>query len=169
MIEVLLITGPAGVGKSSVAFELSLQLQSANVAHALIDTDELDRVFPSPSDLRQVTEQNLAAVWETFRQRGVTRLILAGVFLDQPEERDWIMRAIPDSKFTAVRLTGVSRTVLDRVRRREIGSGLQAQLERTRRQLGSSDPQPGDHIVATENRTVAAITEEVRVIWDRSR
>jgi len=75
---VLVIAGPAGVGKSSVAFEISLQLQSSGIAHALIDTDELDRIFPVPSDLPLVTEQNLTAVLQTYRQRGVRRLILAG-------------------------------------------------------------------------------------------
>lgn len=45
--HVLVISCPAGVGKSSVAHEISLQLQAAKIDHALIDTDELDRMFPS--------------------------------------------------------------------------------------------------------------------------
>ena len=40
--SVLLITGPAGVGKTTIAAEVSHQLAEADVAHAMIDTDYLD-------------------------------------------------------------------------------------------------------------------------------
>lgn len=63
MTDVLLICGAAGVGKSSVAREISLQLERSGVPHALIDTDELDRIYPVPGDLPAVTERNLWAVW----------------------------------------------------------------------------------------------------------
>ncbi len=40
-VPTLIITGPIGVGKTSVAGEVSEQLDKANVAHALIDIDSL--------------------------------------------------------------------------------------------------------------------------------
>ena len=43
MTDILVISGAAGVGKSTTAFEVSHKLQAANVDHVLIDTDELDR------------------------------------------------------------------------------------------------------------------------------
>jgi adenylylsulfate kinase-like enzyme len=43
-MQLLLITGPAGVGKSTLGWEMSAQLAAAQVAHAVIETDELDRV-----------------------------------------------------------------------------------------------------------------------------
>jgi molybdopterin-guanine dinucleotide biosynthesis protein len=42
LIEVLVISGPAAVGKTSVTNELSAQLRAADIAHAVIDTDALD-------------------------------------------------------------------------------------------------------------------------------
>ncbi|WP_087002715.1 hypothetical protein [Rhizobium sullae] len=42
-MEITLITGPAGVGKSTLCWEMSLQLATVNVAHTVIETDELDR------------------------------------------------------------------------------------------------------------------------------
>jgi anion-transporting ArsA/GET3 family ATPase len=48
-MQLLLITGPAGVGKSTLSWEMSAQLAAAQVAHAVIETDELDRVFPHPN------------------------------------------------------------------------------------------------------------------------
>ena len=51
-MQLLLITGPAGVGKSTLSWEMSAQLAAAQVAHAVIETDELDRVFPRPTTKR---------------------------------------------------------------------------------------------------------------------
>lgn len=81
-VEILLITGPAGIGKSTVCWEIGAQLAAANVPHVVIETDELDRVFPRPtaeelSALRpgttDVSALNLAAMWETYRALGHTR------------------------------------------------------------------------------------------------
>jgi hypothetical protein len=47
-MELLLITGPAGVGQSTLCWEMSAQLAAADVHHAVIETDELDRVYPRP-------------------------------------------------------------------------------------------------------------------------
>src|SRR5687768_18607773 len=78
-MQVLLITGPAGVGKSTLSWEMSSQLAAAQVAHAVIETDELDRVFPRPNaeeldriqpGTTDVSSINLAANWSTYRDLG---------------------------------------------------------------------------------------------------
>ena len=51
-VPTILITGPVGSGKTTVAIEASAQLEAAGIAHALVDTDELDRIFPAPPDAR---------------------------------------------------------------------------------------------------------------------
>lgn len=76
--DVVVISGAGGVGKSTVAFEMSQQLQAEGVDQALVDTDELDRIFPVPRDVPRIAEQNLRAVWEAFAEEGVRRLILTG-------------------------------------------------------------------------------------------
>lgn len=89
-MELLLITGPAGVGKSTLCWEMSAQLAAAEVAHAVIETDELDRVYPRPTsqDLNRiqpgtidVSTINLAAIWSTYRALGHTRLVMSGVMM----------------------------------------------------------------------------------------
>lgn len=75
MTKILLITGPAGVGKSTLSWEVSAQLTAAGLRHAAIETDELDRIFPLPSaseldDLREgmtdISETNLASLWGNY-------------------------------------------------------------------------------------------------------
>ena len=47
-VPVLLLTGPSGVGKTTVAYEVSAMLAARDVAHALIDTDNLTTSIRRP-------------------------------------------------------------------------------------------------------------------------
>lgn len=165
--ELVLICGPAGVGKTASAIEVSERLQREGVAHALIDTDELDRIFPVPQDLARVTERNLAFMWQGFHERGIRRLILVGVWLDRPSELSWIRRAIPGARLTIIRLVASEATLVDRIRRREIGSGFEGQVERTREQLlGLERDAPTDAAILPTDG--ASIGEIAQAVIDRS-
>jgi hypothetical protein len=165
--DVLVLSGPAGVGKSSVAFEVGLHLEALGIAHALIDTDELDRIYPASADQNRLAEENLAAVWCSFHARGVGRLILAGVYLDQPSQIDWVARAVPAASFTLVRLRARLPTLAERVSRREIGSGGASQLLRSERQASalSADERDDITVIDTDGRTVPDIAQEVVSCW----
>ena len=166
MTDVLVICGPAGIGKSSVAFELSLRLDRHGVSHALIDTDELDRIYPVPDDLPAITERNLRAVWSTYAERGVGRLILVGVWLDRPSEIDWIRRAVPKARITAVRLLASRETLVQRVRNRERGTGLDSQMARTMQQLDASRDYPSESVpIATDGLPSIEVARQVRSAW----
>ena len=165
MIEVLVIGGAAGSGKSSVAYELSHQLQADGVGHAVVDTDALDMVFPVPHDLPRVTERNLAAVWASFDELGVARLIVTGVYLHRPSEVVSIRRAVPGAAVTLVRLEASEATLRARVQAREIGSARAAQLERTLRQMTELDTaDPDVTAVRTDSRPVEAVAADIRLI-----
>lgn len=158
-VSVLVISGPGGVGKSAAAYELSVLLRSRDIGHAVIDTDGLDHVYPVPPDLPRLTERNLAAVWASYRERGVSRLILTGVYLDRPDEVAWLERAIPGASFTFVRLVASEDTVLARVARRELGSGGADQGERSARQLAAmaADQRPEVLVLETDDRSVTEV------------
>lgn len=44
--HIALITGPAGVGKSTLSWDMGAQFAEASIAHAAVETDQLGRVFP---------------------------------------------------------------------------------------------------------------------------
>jgi hypothetical protein len=79
LIEVLVISGPAAVGKTSVANELSAQLRAADIAHAVIDTDALDDVYPVLG--------RAVAVDRAEPLRGVAELSRAGHAQAAPDRR----------------------------------------------------------------------------------
>lgn len=82
--QALVLGGRSGVGKSTVALEVSRILAAADVAHALIEGDALDQAHPEP--WRQgipLAERNLAAVWRNYRDADWTRVILTNA-VDDP-------------------------------------------------------------------------------------
>jgi predicted kinase len=163
VIAVLVIAGPAGVGKTSVAHEVSAQLRAADIAHAVIDTDALDDVYPVPDEQWRLTERNLASVWQSFRELGTRRLILVDVYTHRESELSWIRRASGADRLMLVRLSASERTLGERVGRREIGSAHDDQLARTLLQANelAEEAVPRASVIETDERTVPDIAAEI--------
>src|SRR5215831_6956173 len=85
-VPVLVITGPVGVGKSTIAAEAAWLLRQADVPHALVDLDRIEQCWPVPADdpwNERVAHRNLACVWVNYQQAGAGRLILTRVLEDR--------------------------------------------------------------------------------------
>lgn len=163
-IPLLIITGPVGVGKTTVAYEVSRLLETAKVPHACIDMDTLRSCYPAPAGDRfnvALGLRNLAAVWANCRATGAAYLIVADVI----ESRDALQgyrEAVPGAAISVVRLRATLGTLTGRVTQREVGSGHDWHLHRSAELAAQMDrDQVEDVVVDTDGRTVAAIAREV--------
>ena len=105
-VPVLVITGPVGVGKSTIAAEAAWLLRQADVPHALIDLDRIEQSWPVPADdpeNERASHRNLACMWANFRQAGADRLIFVRVLETRSLLRR-VTKAVPGAQITVVRL-----------------------------------------------------------------
>lgn len=172
-IPVLLLTGPVGVGKSTVASEAARLLRDAAVPHALVDLAGIGTCWPAPADdlwNERLTHRNLACMWSNFQRAGADRLILARVLEHRSLLRP-ILEAVPGTAVTVVRLQAPLAVLQARIRARQAsdpGWFLEAAahtaqvLERARVE---------DHLVDTADRPAGEVAEEVlRLVgWLRPR
>ncbi len=163
--EVLLIGGRSGVGKSTLGWEVSRQLQEARASHCYIEGDNLDQVFPAPAGdpvREKISEANLAAIWTNYRALGHDRLVYTNTaaVISAP----WMARALRGQvRFVGVLLTADDDTAASRLSAREIGGGLSWHLDRSRRAalwLEAEAPQWVAR-VPTDRRQVTDIAAEV--------
>lgn len=162
-VPVLLITGPVGVGKSTVAAEAARLLREANAPHALIDLAWIEQCWPVPADdprNERLTHQNLACLWANFHQAGAGRLILVRV-LEARSLLRHVTDAVPGAEVTVVRLRAPLAVLQARIRSREAGDPgwfLGAAIH-TAKVLEQARVE--DYVVDNENRPVAAVAGEV--------
>jgi adenylylsulfate kinase len=119
-IPVLLITGPVGVGKTTVADEVSLILEARGKAHSNIDMDTLRQVFPRPPDdpyAERVGLAALAAVWQIHQEAGAEVLVIPTV-VESNAVVDKYRAAIPGSVVSVIRLTATGECLRARIEHR---------------------------------------------------
>jgi adenylylsulfate kinase len=116
-LPVLVIIGPVGVGKTTVAAALSELFSQADLAHALIDLDWLRWCSPSPADdpfHLELGIQNPTAVWSHYEAAGAARLILVDVVETRATLHSY-QAAIPHAETLLVRLHADLATLRQRL------------------------------------------------------
>jgi hypothetical protein len=167
-VPVLYITGPVGVGKSSVVREAGRLLRDRWLPYAAVDTEWLGDSWPRPQDdpwNGRVLFENLRSVWDNFRRAGATRLICAGVVQNRPT-LSFVEEAIPGAEVAVVRLRAPISVIEERLRVREPGAALDWYLQFAR-ELVLSMEKAGldDHVLDNFDVPLTeTATEALRVI-----
>ena len=128
---VLMLCGPAGVGKSTVGFEIYRRTLRAGSAAAYLDLDQIGFCRPAPAadpGNHWVKTRNLAAMWHTYRAAGAQYLITVGPVETGATAKAYAA-ALPRAAVTLCRLHAGA----DELTRRIMLRGQ-----------GGSWPQPGD-------------------------
>jgi hypothetical protein len=161
--EALLVGGRAGVGKSSVGYEIHEQLSAAGIRHCLIEGDNLDMAYPAPWE-HHLAERNLAAMWANYRALGYRRMIYTNTASVLEKVIGELTAAMGDDpQVTGVLLTCSDATARRRLAQREIGSALDGHVERSAQMARRLDRHAPAwvHRIATDERTVADIAAEI--------
>lgn len=164
-VPTLLISGPTGAGKTTVAAEINDVLAEHKVPNAAVDLDALVWQWPPTSKWNDdLLFENLAAMWPNYRAHGTTHLVLARVL----EERAALERyraAVPGAAITVCRLTAPEPLRRARLRTRmPHGPSLDWHLARTvelERKLEHVSCE--DFVVSNDTRPVRAVALEILV------
>jgi hypothetical protein len=154
--RVLVVTGPVGVGKTTVGWEIAEVLEERDIRYCFFDPDAL-HFHPRPPDDRFGYRVSLAALDAAWPLMGVERLIIPIVV-----ERRSALDHFADAEVTVVRLTAPADVLEQRIRKREIGAGLDWHLARSAELTAHWSEHPvEDFVVETEGRTVREIADEI--------
>lgn len=158
--HVLVLNGSPGSGKSTLADAISEMLREAEQPNAVIDVDELARLYPElPSSFKWA---NLAAVWPNYAAIDDLKVILP-VLIDTEADLDALQRAAPAATFSMCELVASESTLKARVMQREPNDYWKSKLRKLVEAYRERDEQERfrDFQVSTESRSVGESAQEI--------
>jgi adenylylsulfate kinase len=116
-VELLLITGTVGIGKTAAVSAVSELLTRRDMSHVAVDMDWLCVYWPwvegDPHN-RLAGRTALSTMAEIARARGVTRMVVAEV-LEHPDDVVDYRLAVQAERVLIVRLTGTTEVLKARI------------------------------------------------------
>ena len=130
MVELLILTGSMGTGKSSVLAEASDILSLNDIHHAAIDVDTLSLGhLPPTTETDSLLYENLRSVCKNYAARGIQRFLLAKA-LEHKSHLGQFRRIVSATHSVVCRLTASIQEMQRRVKLRETGLLGQKYLNR---------------------------------------
>ena len=169
-VPLLIISGPVGVGKTTVANEVSSILERRDVAHTLLDMDVLAETYPRAADdpfAQRLALKNLRDVWRNSAATGSQNLVIPRVVESQDNVIS-IVSAVPNAQVTVCQLFASADVLTARVHRREMGLGREWHEARALELAVSlRHDAPADFTIETDNRVPLDIAQEIvaKVAW----
>lgn len=166
----LVLSGPPGVGKTSVGWRVFDRCTDAGDDPAFVDVDMLGAAWPAPEDdpyQTRLRARNLAAVWANYQAVGSRRLIMADV-VESWSDRDRLMASVGMPVIVCTLLAS-SAALESRIRGRgrDHGPGMDKLIQRAG-MLSSQLATAGvaEFAVETDRRSVDDIADEVLQRWN---
>jgi chloramphenicol 3-O-phosphotransferase len=164
VVPVLLISGPVGAGKTTIAAEIGALLRDANRPHAIVDLAVIGQCWPPPADdpwNERLIHRNLAALWRQFDAAGARELVLCRVLEDRALLRH-VHAAVPGADIVVVHLHAPITTLHARIRRREAGRDPTWYLDTATHLSRSMRPDDvADLVVDNDDRPARAVAAEI--------
>jgi shikimate kinase len=159
-VDVLILHGSPGSGKTTLARAIAECLRTVDMANAVIDLDDLSMVYPFPG--RSFARENLAAIWPNFAAIPNLKLVIPSVIADE-NELVLLRATVPGARFVVGELTAPEAVLKDRVTAREPNEYWQSRLrDFVDLYHGRSDLQRiRDFLVSTHDRSVDEAAREV--------
>jgi adenylate kinase len=158
----VLITGPPGVGKTSVLTALVDALTDDDVSHAAIELETLAWTHPALSD--ELWHQHVKTTCALYREAG-HRLLLVAETLETDDDADRLREILGADESFLVRLEAQPATLVERLieREPESWSGLADLVEHTQELAVTMPGLTGvDLVLSTEGERPEAAAARIR-------
>ncbi|MBT8163809.1 MULTISPECIES: adenylyl-sulfate kinase [Arthrobacter] len=168
-VQSVFLNGTVGSGKTTTGEALHQLLIEDGLSSAMLDLDQLRRVWPAPSTDRfnhELELRNLHAVAGNYREVGVRRFILAGV-IERADEVDRYHEALGGGELDVVRLDPLLEIVHTRLRNRHQPDSpeLTWHLNRSA-ELGQilDQAQVDTHVIPLRSETPREVAQVIRTL-----